>query len=205
MKRELIEQIVMEFLNSALAKMSGMILIGTIDSVKIQPDGIQFLNIETFSGNIEKNVRHWLPFGLFLNPKPGSQVIVLHISGNRSIAIALPVLGQIKPWGASGDTGIYNDKGMSIRLIATGIEFHVSDVLVATLTSAGLQIVGNISAAGLAVVAGTSGSGGISAEGSISASSIESKGDVKAGSVSLLLHVHPGVTPGPGSTGPPLP
>jgi len=190
--REMIQNVVTELLNPVFARISNMILIGTIEGVNIKADGTQFLDIETFAGNVEPNVRHWLPFGLFINPKPGSQVIVLHVSGNRSIALALPVFGNTPAWGASGDSGLYNDKGMQIRLIASGIEFYVANVLVGTLTASGLQIVGNVSAAGLAV------------SGGMSAGSVTSTGDVKAGAVSLLTHVHPGVTPGPGSTGPPV-
>lgn len=68
-----------------------------------------------------------------------------------------------------------------------------------------LTVTGSVTMTGAVAITGeVSVTGDISATGEVMATEVVASVDVMAGAVSLLTHVHSGVTPGPGVSGPPV-
>jgi phage baseplate assembly protein V len=69
-------------------------------------------------------------FGFSSNPPAGSDVVIIHIGGDRSNGVAIASGNQqLRPTGLSpGDSGIYDSRGAFVRLTAGGLVINAQSL-----------------------------------------------------------------------------
>jgi len=174
----------LEMLENRLANTASRgVLLETNDSA-----GIQRQKIMGLAGEEMDKVQSWQPFGLSANCPPGGDVMILSSGGTRDGA---QILAASHPdyrqgGGEIGTTTIYDAGGQTIKLNYDGI----------TITD---------QHGGTVVMAG----GGITITSASSLTLVASDVEITSGSLTHNgtnisdNHVHPGVLPGPASTGGP--
>lgn len=140
---------------------------------------IRLLKITLGNGEIHGGVEQLQEFGFTARPLPGAQLNIQFIGGNRSSPLVVASDdGRYRPHLEPGESCMYNAFGASIVLKNDGT-FLVNGPVVfhdRVTFEQDVQVDG----------------------------SVQANGDVVAGTVSLKTHVHSGVTPGVGASGPPV-
>lgn len=149
--------------------------LGLVDDTKT----MQSLQVDATAQETLDAVEHWQGYGFTAHPHPGGEVLLLSVGGKRAVPIAVAVADRrYRLTGlAQGEVAIHDDLGQSIILRRTGIEI-----------AGHLTLSGNLTLTGDIILNGT----------------LTGTGDVIASGVSLVHHVHDGVTPGGGVTGEPV-
>jgi phage baseplate assembly protein V len=162
-------------------------------------------------------VEHFEPYGFTSHPLPGAEALLLSLNGRRSHTLAGVVTDRRhrKTGLAPGEAALYSHEGDYVHLkngriieVLAGAKVKVTapeaEVIASTkvsLTTPLTELSGNLVVAGLITgAAGLSISGGSGAQ--ISGDVTVNGGDVAADGIALKAHVHGGVEPGAGTTGP---
>lgn len=150
--------------------------------------------VETHAG-VTRNIPVHQPFGLAAHPPAdGAISVVIQLGGDEADPVALPMsnpqaarLGGL----AEGESALYDAAGQRVHLaggqsVAIGavaqVRVAIGGAVVLTVTSAGVQVVGDLSVSGR----------------------ITAGGDVMAGGVSVQQHLHGGVQAGSARTSRPV-
>jgi phage gp45-like len=100
---------------------------------------LQTLQVSLLSDEAKETVEHLEPYGYTSNPLPGAEVLFAFIEGDRSHGVA--VVASDRRYRvqnlASGDVAVYDNRGNSIKLTATGIVITGNVTINGNITTTG--------------------------------------------------------------------
>jgi len=152
--------------------------------VLLVKDGLklQGLQVALLADEVRDDVEHFQGYGFTSHPLPGAEALVVCVAGNRDHGVVIAVDDRryrLKPLQA-GEVALYTDQGDRIVLKRDG-HIHVTASTKVTLQTPLVECTGDVTVAG----------------------TLTADVDVVAAGVSLVGHVHGGVDPGAGNSGPP--
>ncbi|MEP9372622.1 phage baseplate assembly protein V [Mesorhizobium sp. KR1-2] len=85
-------------------------------------EGLQRLQVSVLNGETRDNVERFQQYGFSSHPQAGAEVLMLSLGGSRDHPVIIAVDDRrTRPGGAAaGETEVYNDAGVSLRLLADG-------------------------------------------------------------------------------------
>ena len=149
---------------------------------------MQTLQIKLLADEAKDDIEHVEPYGLTACPHPGAEHVTLFFGGDRSHGVVIVVADRrYRLQGlAAGEVALYDDLGQKVHLTRGGI----------VIDGAGLPMTIQNTPHLTADTAQFTLTGDLAVQGKIDA-----VGDVTAGTISLIDHVHSGITPGGSNTG----
>lgn len=144
---------------------------------------MQTLQVRLTAGELKDGAEHFEPYGFTSNPLAGAEVLTMFLGGDRSHAVVLVAADRryrIKAL-APGEVAIYTDEGDKV---------HFKRGKIIDIETGTLNIKATTSVNFDTPVINQTGQ-------------IISDGDQVAGGISQIEHIHSGVLPGSGNSGPP--
>ncbi|WP_033458861.1 phage baseplate assembly protein V [Bordetella bronchiseptica] len=165
----------------------GMIARGVLALVDSSPK-LQALQARITAGEVKGGLEHFESYGFTSNPKPGAEMLVAFLGGDRSHGAVFCVADRrYRLQGLeSGEVALYSDEGDSVVLRRGRVVEVTTEVFRLNAKRCELNVAEEISLNTPLV----------SAPGDL-----DVDGEVRAGPVSVRGHVHKGVQPGNGTSG----
>lgn len=188
-----------------LNKISGLFLRGVVDKTYVEEDGTVTHDISGLEGEEIPTVELFQQYGFASVPKRDCEVVLLSPDSDRDNSVIVATEDsrfRIKEM-EDGEVAIYTDEGDKIRLKRDRTIFVETQNLEASVTQEinvtcpDVQILGNVKITGNLTVTGTITGASVSDS---AGSMADIRGSVADLGGSYDIHIHGGVTTGPGVT-----